>query len=299
MLCKMDTIRDNKSFLIVLFLISAILIISGSFFDLSFSEMVFVENQWFSVLMEAICFIPIYLPITLFFFLLSIKSKNTWQTWLFVILTALSVSVVVTVGFSYVHKRGIFKWLSFPVYFPLVFLLFLFLFEKMRRHHMFMKDSVFSGLLIISIAGIMYLLYELAIVHLLKALAGRPRYSEILMDGTLYFVPWFDFSGQGGNSFPSGHASTFFMFCTCLVIIQACYYSRKDRPYNRRTQILFKASLLLLLVFAAMGAYSRVYLSQHFLSDVCVGSIIGFTTPFLMFYLCRNKILKLKNEDIK
>ena len=102
-----------------------------------------------------------------------------------------------------------------------------------------------------------------------------------------------------GNSFPSGHASTFFMFCTCLVIIQACYYSRKDSPRNLRTQILFKASLLLLLVFAAMGAYSRVYLSQHFLSDVCVGSIIGFTTPFLMFYLFRNKILKLKNEDIK
>ena len=89
------------------------------------------------------------------------------------------------------------------------------------------------------------------------------------------------------------------MFCTCLVIILACYYSRKDRPRNLRAQILFKASLLLLLVFAAMGAYSRVYLSQHFLSDVCVGSIIGFTTPFLMFYLCRNKILKLKNEDIK
>ena len=89
------------------------------------------------------------------------------------------------------------------------------------------------------------------------------------------------------------------MFCTCLVIIQACYYSRKDSPRNLRTQILFKASLLLLLVFAAMGAYSRVYLSQHFLSDVCVGSIIGFTTPFLMFYLFRNKILKLKNEDIK
>jgi membrane-associated phospholipid phosphatase len=56
---------------------------------------------------------------------------------------------------------------------------------------------------------------------------------------------------------------------------------------------------VLLLVFAAIGAYSRVYLSQHFLSDVCVGSIIGFITPFLMFYLCRNKILKLKNEEIK
>ena len=100
------------------------------------------------------------------------------------------------------------------------------------------------------------------------------------------------------NSFPSGHASTFFMFCTCCTIILACHYSQKDKSHNIRTQILFNMSLLLLLILAAMGAYSRVYLSQHFLSDVCVGSIIGFTTPFLMFYLCRNKILKLKNEGI-
>ena len=102
-----------------------------------------------------------------------------------------------------------------------------------------------------------------------------------------------------GNSFPSGHASTFFMFCTCCMIILAYYHSRKDRTHNPRTRILLKTSFVLLLVFAAIGAYSRVYLSQHFLSDVCVGSIIGFITPFLMFYLCRNKILKLKNEEIK
>lgn len=101
------------------------------------------------------------------------------------------------------------------------------------------------------------------------------------------------------NSFPSGHASTFFMFCTCCTIILAYYYTQVDKPHDLRTQILFNTSLLLLFVFAAMGAYSRVYLSQHFLSDVCVGSIIGFTTPFLMFYLCGNKILKHKNEEIR
>ena len=85
------------------------------------------------------------------------------------------------------------------------------------------------------------------------------------------------------NSFPSGHASTFFMFCTCLVIILAYRHSKADKPYCTRVQILFNVSLLMLLALAVMGAYSRVYLSQHFLSDVCVGSLIGFTTPFLIF----------------
>ena len=101
------------------------------------------------------------------------------------------------------------------------------------------------------------------------------------------------------NSFPSGHASTFFMFCTCVAIYLAYHYSRKNKPRNLRTQLMVSAVLLLLVVLAALGAYSRVYLSQHFLSDVCVGSIIGFITPFLMLYLFRDRILKPKKEEIK
>ena len=84
------------------------------------------------------------------------------------------------------------------------------------------------------------------------------------------------------------------MYHSCLVIFLAYRYHQTDKPNGLRTQILLNVSMLLLLVLAVLGAYSRVYLSQHFLSDVCVGSIIGFTTPFLMFYLCRNKILKLQ-----
>jgi membrane-associated phospholipid phosphatase len=53
--------------------------------------------------------------------------------------------------------------------------------------------------------------------------------------------------------------------------------------------------LIALLVVAAVGAYSRVYLSQHFLADVCVGSVIGFITPFMMYLLLWNRIPRLKN----
>lgn len=100
-----------------------------------------------------------------------------------------------------------------------------------------------------------------------------------------------------GNSFPSGHASTFFVFCTCIVFILAYHYQLRAKQYSRRTWILVNLSVLSLLILAALGAYSRIYLSQHFLSDVCVGSIIGFITPCLIFYLCRNKILKLKTNE--
>ena len=101
-----------------------------------------------------------------------------------------------------------------------------------------------------------------------------------------------------GNSFPSGHASTFFVFCTCCAIILAYRY-KKHEPHSRKAWLLFNLSLLALLILAALGAYSRVYLSQHWLSDVCVGSIIGFITPCLLFYFGKNKILKLQKDETK
>lgn len=99
-----------------------------------------------------------------------------------------------------------------------------------------------------------------------------------------------------GNSFPSGHASTFFVFFTCCALYIACHYKLNDYQHDRWAKILVCTTMLSFFVLAALGAYSRVYLSQHFLSDVCVGSLIGFVTPCLMFYFGRHKILKLKTE---
>ena len=103
------------------------------------------------------------------------------------------------------------------------------------------------------------------------------------------------------NSFPSGHASTFFVFFTCSAILVAYHYRHKMADHHKQLLALLTIGMLMLmfLMFATLGAYSRVYLSQHFLSDVCVGSIIGFITPCLIFYFGRNKILKLKLNDIK
>ena len=96
------------------------------------------------------------------------------------------------------------------------------------------------------------------------------------------------------NSFPSGHASTFFVFCTCCALILAYHYKHQHIENNRRKWILMNLLMLSLLVIAALGGYSRVYLSQHFLSDVCVGSIIGFVAPCMVFYFIRNKLKQLK-----
>ncbi|SHK60650.1 phosphatase PAP2 family protein [Xylanibacter ruminicola] len=96
------------------------------------------------------------------------------------------------------------------------------------------------------------------------------------------------------NSFPSGHTSTFFVFFTCCAILLAYHYLHAARQRNARTFVAFSLGSLVLLAMAALGGYSRIYLSQHFLSDVCVGSIIGFTMPWVVFYYSREKIMKLR-----
>jgi membrane-associated phospholipid phosphatase len=73
------------------------------------------------------------------------------------------------------------------------------------------------------------------------------------------------------NSFPSGHATTAFVLAAMLSLM-----------YNRS---------LFWILLAALVAYSRVYLFQHFLRDVIFGSLIGVLFGFIVYhYFCeRNK----------
>lgn len=66
------------------------------------------------------------------------------------------------------------------------------------------------------------------------------------------------------NSFPSGHTGTAFTMALLLAAIM-----RK------------KIVVILLPFLALLVAYSRVYLAQHFVTDVCAGMIIGIISACL------------------
>ena len=68
------------------------------------------------------------------------------------------------------------------------------------------------------------------------------------------------------NSFPSGHSTTAFAIFLFLA------YILKNKQY----QIIFA-------FLACLTAYSRVYLSQHFIADVAAGGLIGIGS-FLISY---------------
>ena len=93
-------------------------------------------------------------------------------------------------------------------------------------------------------------------------------------------------------SFPSGHTTTFYALFFALSIIatdkilQAKPVQRHSgRPtpwgYSATIQILFFA-------LAALGGYSRIYLSQHFAADVLGGILIGIAITWISYaVLCR------------
>jgi membrane-associated phospholipid phosphatase len=95
------------------------------------------------------------------------------------------------------------------------------------------------------------------IVQIVKNLFNSPR--PKLFFGNHY--PSFFINGIQfcyNNSFPSGHTATAFAIATTVVLLSK----------NKKIQVP-------VLLLAILVAYSRIYLGQHFLLDVLVGSSIG------------------------
>lgn len=70
------------------------------------------------------------------------------------------------------------------------------------------------------------------------------------------------------NSFPSGHATQAFAIFMCLAFTSK----------NQLVKLLF-------FTLALLTAFSRVYLSQHWLNDITAGSFIGVLFSILFYYV--------------
>ena len=129
------------------------------------------------------------------------------------------------------------------------------------------------------------LLLSTLIVQPIKHIIRAPRpltwFAENMSDVTLPLV-----EGVRMNhwlSFPSGHTTTFFVFFFTLSII-LCTENIKGK---------YILSFICFLC-ASFGAYTRIYLSQHFALDIFAGILIAvFSTLILYFFLVK----KTKNTQ--
>ena len=127
------------------------------------------------------------------------------------------------------------------------------------------------------------LLLSTLIVQPIKHIVCAPRpltwFAENMPDVSLPLV-----EGVRMNywlSFPSGHTTTFFVLFFTLSII-LCAENIKGK------------TILSLLCFlcASFGAYTRIYLSQHFALDIFAGILIAILSTLLLYYFL---VLKTQN----
>lgn len=88
-------------------------------------------------------------------------------------------------------------------------------------------------------------------------------------------------------SFPSGHTTSFFALFFALSILAAQAIKQRSGLTAKRSQSVSDftsiAIQLLFFVLAALGGYSRIYLSQHFAADVFAGILVGTLITVLCY----------------
>jgi membrane-associated phospholipid phosphatase len=104
------------------------------------------------------------------------------------------------------------------------------------------------------------------LAQILKNVFSMPRPWEVFDHKEyIYFID--GITRRGYSSFPSGHSTTVFALATMLAIFEK----------NKRTNVFYA------LTAVAVG-YSRIYLGQHFLTDVLMGSFLGVMTAILVHW---------------
>jgi len=106
-------------------------------------------------------------------------------------------------------------------------------------------------------------------VDLIKYIAGRAR-PKLYFSEQLFGFDLFRWE-QAWTSFPSGHSAT--------ALSVAMFFA-----------LLFPRLRFAALFAGTMVAFSRVYLSQHYISDVIAGSFMGIVSTLLLY----NHFFKLK-----
>jgi membrane-associated phospholipid phosphatase len=138
-------------------------------------------------------------------------------------------------------------------------------------YHRTTKNTAYQHYAYMSWFGVASLAASGILINVLKFMIGRYRPRYYFSEEQLYgFLPFnMDF---GMNSFPSGHSQTIWAAMTVLALLFP------------------KFPKLALFGLAASVAISRVIVGSHFISDILMGSFIGFAMTLIMYKKLKHKL---------
>lgn len=145
------------------------------------------------------------------------------------------------------------------------------------RVYTFLGDGIFSLLLVaffllrkkyqLAISLLTAFLLSGIVAQVFKNLVYSPRPKMFFLQSQYnYFIEGVSLSNASG--FPSGHTASAFAAATILALFSL---NKRFAPY--------------FLTAAVMVGYSRIYLAQHFLSDVVAGAFVGVAFALVSYRL--------------
>lgn len=120
------------------------------------------------------------------------------------------------------------------------------------------------------------IVYGSLVIQALKYILGRYRLKSFFETGD-YGFSFMNSFGYSNSSFPSGHSSIIFIFVTTVMLL---------------FPIKSKKIRISVYLFASVVAFSRIMVNAHYMSDVIVGSCLGYILSVYAFNYKKNELSK-------
>lgn len=268
-------LKKYKPFIILFYTLAAAALITASFVDLKLD--IFLNNpqspfaKWFEAMGEMPARLICPIAGTMIFYL----AQNKLLKWCGF---ALDIGGSAYLGYHiarylFIEENGLVFGILFGICVGIAALII--------GQYIHVEGEMRNVLLTLAITGVVVMFLQSGIIESVKYLWGRVRFRDLLKDVNFErFTAWYHPNGLNGNkSFPSGHTAS---AATAYLMMLLPFASQK---WKKAYAICF----VLPFVHTSTVAYTRLVMGAHYLSDVTMGGIVGFSCVVLAIYVLEHQ----------